>query len=95
MLWLGIPFKEISMGQEAPYRIYDSIPFPAVEPDSLLIPFVCMRHQERDIFLIVVAERPENGESTTNIRYAWRIDPKTTSLQPFSTKGIECSPSWY
>ena len=96
MLWLGIPFKETEgcCGQETPNRIYDSIPFPAIETNSLLIPFVCMRNQEQDIFLIVAAEPPEKGASATNIRYAWRIDPKTISLQPFSTQGIECSPNW-
>lgn len=96
MLWLGIPFKEtgVCCGQETPNRIYDSIPFPAIETSSLLIPFVCMRNQEQDIFLIVVADPPEKGASATNIRYAWRINPETTSLQPFSTQGIECSPNW-
>jgi len=96
MLWLGIPFKATGLccGQETPNRIYDSIPFPAIETDSLLIPFVCMRNQQQDIFLIVVAEAPEKNASATAIRYAWRIDPETTSLQPFSTKGIECSPNW-
>jgi hypothetical protein len=94
MLWLGVPFKEISVGQETPYRIYDSIPFPAVETDSLLIPFVCRRNQEPDLFLIVVAERPVNGRSATNIRYAWRIDQASISLKPVSTDSIECSPDW-
>jgi hypothetical protein len=96
MLWLGIPFKEtgVCCAQETPNRIYDSIPFPAIETDSLLIPYVCMRNQAQDLFLIVVAEPPKNEESATNIRYAWRIDPETTSLQPFSTKNIECSPNW-
>lgn len=96
MLWLGIPFKEtgVCCGQETPNRIYDSIPFPAIETNSVLIPFVCIRNQEPDIFLIVVADPPEQGASATNIRYAWRIDPKTTSLQPVSTQGIECSPNW-
>jgi hypothetical protein len=96
MLWLGIPFKETGgcCGRETPNRIYDSIPFPAIETDSLLIPFVCMRNQEQDIFLIVVAEPPEKGASATSIHYAWRIDPETISLKPFSTQGIECSPNW-
>jgi len=96
MLWLGIPFKEtgVCCGQETPNRIYDSIPFPAIETNSLLIPFICRRDQEQDIFLIVVAEPPEQGTSATNIRYAWRIEPETTSLKTFSTQGIECSPNW-
>ena len=96
MLWLGIPFKETQgcCGQETPSRIYDSIPLPAIETKSLLIPFVCMRNQEQDFFLIVVAEPPAKDAPVTNIHYAWRIDPETISLQPFSTQGVECSPNW-
>ena len=96
MLWLGIPFKETQgcCGQETPSHIYDSIPLPAIETNSLLIPFVCMRNQEQDFFLIVVAEPPAKDAPATNIHYAWRIDPETTSLQPFSTQGVECSPNW-
>jgi hypothetical protein len=94
MLWLGIPFKWTTdcCEQGTPYRIYDSIPFPPSETKDLLIPFVCTRNQEYDIFLIVVAEPPEKGASATKIRYAWRIDQATVSLQPVSTQGIECSP---
>lgn len=97
MLWLGIPFKETNRccGQETPYRIYDSVPFPLVEKDNLLIPFVCRRNNEFDTFLIVVAESPKKGESATNIRYAWRIDQESISLKPVSTQGIECRPDYY
>jgi hypothetical protein len=93
MLWLGIPFKETTgcCGSETPYRIYDSIPFPAIEGDNLLIPFICMRNNEPDLFLIVVAEPPEKGAAVTNIRYAWRIDQASTSLKSVSIQGIECS----
>ncbi len=96
MLWLGIPFQATvgCCGIDTPHRIYDSIPFPAIDADNLLISFVCTRNQEYDIFLIVVAEPPEKGASATNIRYAWRINQETTSLQSVSTKGIECSPNW-
>ncbi len=96
MLWLGIPFKETvgCCGQETPHRIYDSIPFPPIETDNLLIPFICTRNYEPDLFLVVVAEPPEKGASATSIRYAWRIDPASTSLKPVSTEGIECSPNW-
>jgi hypothetical protein len=97
MLWLGIPFKEANWccGQETSYRIYDSIPFPPVEKDNLLIPFVCRRNNEFDIFMIVVAESPQFGESATNIRYAWRIDQETISLKPVSIQGIECRSDYY
>lgn len=102
MFWLGIPFignnkccGQECCGQETQYRIYDSIPFPSVEKDDLLIPFVCRRNNEFDSFLIVVAETPKKGESATNIRYAWRIDQESTSLKPVSTKGIECRPDLY
>ena len=97
MLWLGIPFRDTvgCCGQDTPHRIYDSIPFPPIETDNLLIPFICTRNQEPDIFLIVVAEPPEKeSASATNIRYAWRIDQEIISLQPVSTEGIECSPTW-
>ncbi len=96
MLWLGIPFKDTvgCCGQNTPHRIYDSIPFPPVDADNLLIPFICSRNQENDIFLIVVAEPPQKGASATNILYAWRIDQKTISLQATSTQGIECSPNY-
>jgi len=94
MLWLGIPFKETvaCCGWDTPHRIYDSIPFPPIETESLLIPFTCIQKQGWDIFLIVVAEPPENGAVATNILYAWRIDSATTTLQPVPTQGIECSP---
>ena len=65
-----------------------------MEADNLLIPFICTRNHEPDIFLIVVAEPPEKDTSAANIRYAWRIDQETTSLQPVSIQGIECSPDW-
>jgi hypothetical protein len=105
MLWLGIPSQEIVQKTDirckkkycqsgAHYQlIYDAIPLPPTEPGDALIPFICTRKMEPDIFLIVIAAAPQKGPAT-NIRYAWRIDQATISLQTVSTQDIECSPDW-
>jgi hypothetical protein len=105
MLWLGIPSQEIVQQTDISCKqqycqsgthyqlIYDAIPLPPTQPGDALIPFICTRKLERDLFLIVIAAAPKTG-SATDIRYAWRIDQSTLSLQTVSTQDIECSPDW-
>ena len=91
MLWLGVPFED---GSES--HIYDAIPLPPTEPGDVLIPFTCIRNNENeyDFLLIVLATYPEEGESATDIHYAWRIDPTSITLQPVSYRNMFCPRGW-
>jgi hypothetical protein len=87
MLWLGIPFRQ-TLRQ---YRIYDAIPLPPIKAGDALIPYDCFRKNENEPYqyFFVIADCSMAG-SPSDIQYAWRIDPASTSLQPVSTEGIVC-----
>lgn len=89
VLWLSVPLENGNA-----HRIFDAIPLPAVQAGDVLIPFTCRQNDLMDLFLVVIAAYPKEGESATDIRYAWRIDPTSTALQPVSKGGIVCSPNW-
>jgi hypothetical protein len=89
MLWLGVPMENWSA-----HRIFDAIPLPSVQAGDVFIPFTCRQNDLMDLFLVVIAAYPKAGESATDIRYAWRIDPASITLQPVSKAGIACSPNW-
>ena len=89
MLWLGVPLENGSA-----HRIFDAIPLPSVQAGDILIPFTCRQNDLMDLFLVVIAAYPKKGESAADIRYAWRIDPTSTTFQPVSKGGIVCSPNW-
>jgi hypothetical protein len=91
MLWLGIPFALSTSWDES--RIYDVIPIPDTQENDVLIAFTCSHNNEPDISLIVIADRPQGEKPATDIHYAWRIDPETTTLQPVGYRNIQCWPS--
>jgi hypothetical protein len=89
MLWLGVPLENGSA-----HRIFDAIPLPAVQAGDILISFTCRQNDLMDLLLVVIAAYPKEGEPATDIRFAWRIDPTSATLQPVSKGGIVCSPNW-
>ena len=89
MLWLGVPFAETTSFSEG--RIYDAIPLPPIQEGDILIPFTWCMNKKSDYFFTVIATRPNDGEYyATDIHYAWRIDPSTTTLQPVYYQDLEC-----
>jgi len=88
MIWLGVPFAETISFSES--RIYDAIPMPPTDAGDVLIAFTCSRNNEIDDSLVVIASRPKGDEPATDIHYAWRIDPTSTTLQPVNYPDIEC-----
>jgi hypothetical protein len=88
MIWLGVPFAEAISFSEG--RIYDAIPMPPTQAGDVLIAFTCSRNNEIDDSLVVIASRPNEDEPATDIHYAWRIDPISTTLQPVDYRDIEC-----
>ncbi len=87
MLWVGVQFWPTSEGSEAFTRVYDAIPLPATQPGDVLVAFTCGRNNESDPSLIVLFSEEEPGLS---LRYAWRIDPTSTTLELVSHQDIIC-----
>jgi hypothetical protein len=93
MLWLGVPYSETDCCGKQSYVIYDSIPLPQLETNDIFVPFFCSRDKKADVYLIGIITNPIYSLKE-GVRYAWRINPETTTLDSVSIRGVECRCWW-